>query len=266
MSDILDKICAYKKEEIASRQKMLGLAEIRKAAENSPELSRGFAAGLREKKAKAEIGLIAEIKKASPSRGLIRADFDPSMLAKEYYQGGASCISVLTDMNFFQGDDGYLRQVKMACPLPVLRKDFMLDPYQIFESRLLGADCILLILAALEDTLAKELEDIALGLGMDVLIETHNQQEMDRALQMKSPLIGVNNRDLKTFSIDLSLSEKLLPQVPSDRIPVAESGFYKYEDFLRLRPFGVSTFLVGESLMREKNVKDATRSLLGYAA
>jgi len=266
MADILEKICGDKKREIARRKMAVSLPELQKKAERMHNEPRGFADNLRKKREKGEIGLIAEIKKASPSRGLIRENFEPAPLAKAYYEGGASCISVLTDQPYFQGDDEYIALVKDVVPLPVLRKDFILEPYQIFESRMIGADCILLILAALQKSAALELEHIALDLGMDVLIETHDEFEMDQAISMSAPLIGVNNRNLKTLEIDLSLCEDLLPKVPKDRIAVAESGFYTYDNFLRLQPLDITTFLVGESLMRKENVKEATRKLLGYAS
>lgn len=261
MSDVLTKICADKRDHIAAVKKHTSQAALETRAKERGK-PRGFEAALRRHLAEGRYGLIAEIKKASPSKGLIRADFNPETLAEAYKAGGASCLSVLTDIPYFQGDDAYLVEARKAVDLPVLRKDFMLDPYQVIEARALGADCILLIMAALDDHQAAELEDAARGYGMDVLIEVHNQEELDRALMLKSALIGVNNRNLKTLSVNLKTTEDLAKNVPADRLLVCESGLRSPDDLARMAAIGAGCFLIGEGLMRQADVAEATKALL----
>jgi indole-3-glycerol phosphate synthase len=261
MTDVLKKIADVKRAVVEKRKKATPLAEVERAAKAASP-ARGFAAALTAKADRGLYGLIAEIKKASPSAGLIRADFDPPSLARAYETGGAACLSVLTEEDHFQGSDEHLKAARAAVSLPVIRKDFMLDPYQVVEARAIGADCILLIMALLDGALAAELEATAIQFGLDVLIEVHNAEEMERALRLRSPLLGVNNRNLKTLVTDLAVTEQLAARVPAGRVLVCESGLKTPADLARMAKAGAKRFLIGESLMRQADVTAATKALL----
>ncbi|MGH6934554.1 MAG: indole-3-glycerol phosphate synthase TrpC [Dongiaceae bacterium] len=265
MKDVLARICADKRSHVARRKSEQSLATLEKSARLT-DRPRGFADRLIAEVRRGRYGLIAEIKRASPSKGVIRADFDPADLARAYRCGGATCLSVLTDEPYFQGRDEYLAQARAAVDLPVLRKDFMIDPYQIVESRALGADCVLLIMAALDNFQAAELESIAIDHGMDVLVEVHNEAELKRACSLRTRLIGINNRNLKTLNVNLETTEQLAPLVPRDRWIVCESGLDTPADLSRMYRSGASMFLIGESLMRQDDVERATRAILSSPA
>ena len=269
MSDVLQAILGRKREEVIARSAQAPLAALEEQLAGAPAV-RGFEAALREKIEAGEAAVIAEVKKASPSKGVIRADFDPAAIAQSYERGGAACLSVLTDVDFFQGSDAYLQQARNACALPVLRKDFVIDPYQVTEARVLGADCVLLIVAALDDVMLHHLSGQALALGMDVLIESHDGDEFARALQVpglhgRMPVLGINNRDLRDFSVSLDTTLDLLADLPEGRLLVTESGIHTRDDVARMREAGVDAFLVGEAFMRADDPGDALATLFSGA-
>ena len=264
MSDILNKILAVKADEVAAAKKHRDLPSLRREVESDTELRaglRGFEASLRKNIAAGRAGVIAEVKKASPSKGILRPDFRPAQIAESYAQGGAACLSVLTDVQFFQGHADYLRQARAACELPVIRKDFIVDMYQVYEARAMGADAILLIVSALDHGLMAELEACAQELGMDVLVEVHDGDELTAALRLKTRLVGINNRNLRTFATSLDTTIGLLPHIPAERLVVTESGIAVREDVERMRAANVHAFLVGEAFMRASNPGDELRRL-----
>jgi len=260
--DILKRILARKVEEIDERNRTLGLRELAKRVEEA-DAPRGFIRGLEQKLDAGRAAVIAEIKKASPSRGVLREDFDPGQIAVSYEKGGAACLSVLTDVDFFRGADAYLQQARAACSLPVLRKDFTIDPYQVYEARVLGADCILLIVAALGDTMLLELLQLAEHLGMDALVEVHDAEELERALAIPARLVGINNRDLRSFETSLEVTLGFLDRIPADRIVVTESGIHTVEDVVLMRSRGVHAFLVGEAFMKAPEPGEKLQELFG---
>jgi indole-3-glycerol phosphate synthase len=262
MSDILDRIVAVKRDEISRARRKRDLPSLRRDAESLGGL-RDFVGSLRAKIAAGGAGVIAEIKKASPSKGVLRERFEPAAIAESYAEHGAACLSVLTDAQFFQGSAAYLEQARAACALPVLRKDFMVDAYQLFEARAMGADCILLIVACLDDALMADLEAQAHALGMAVLVEVHDGAELDRALRLKTPLLGINNRNLRSFEVSLQTTLELLPRVPAERLPVTESGILGRADVERMRAANVHAFLVGEAFMRAPDPGAALAALFG---
>ena len=258
--DVLKKILRRKMEEIVERAERLDLRQLSRQCEGL-EAPRDFTAALRQRVEADQAAVIAEVKKASPSKGVLREDFDPAAIARSYEAGGAACLSVLTDVDFFQGSDDYLKQARGACSLPVLRKDFIIDPYQVYEARVMGADCILLIVAALGDAQLQELAGLADHLDLDVLVEVHDGEELERALHLPTPLIGVNNRDLRTFDTRLETTLELLPAIPEDRLVITESGIHERADVARMRQQGVNVFLVGEAFMRAEDPGERLQAL-----
>ncbi len=258
--DILKKIISRKAEEIEQRQSTVSIKQLKKQTEDLPA-TRGFVAAIKNRIAAGELAVIAECKKASPSKGVIREDFDPAAIARSYQTGGATCLSVLTDIDFFQGSDDYLKQARAACDLPILRKDFMIDPYQVYEAREIGADCILLIAACLDDHQMRELASLAEELDLDVLVEVHDREELERGLMLRTPLIGINNRNLRTFETDLQTTINLLPDVFHDRTVVTESGIHSPEDVAMMRRHDVFTFLVGEAFMSAEDPGEKLKQL-----
>ena len=263
MPDVLARICGDVRADVAARRAVRSVDALRSEISGRHDTPRGFGYALKQATIAGKYGLIAEIKKASPSGGLIRPDFDPPSLAKAYQAGGGTCLSVLTEMKHFQGDPAHLKAARAAVDLPILRKDFMLEPWQVYESRAMGADCILLIMAALTDAEARELEQVAISLDLDVLVEVHDREELERALLLETSLIGINNRNLKTLKTDLATTEELAPLVPPDRFLIAESGIRNTSDLRRLSAVGPNCYLVGESLMRQDDIVSAVRELLG---
>ena len=266
MSDILQRILATKAREIEAARALLPLPELEARARARADAPRGFAAALRRRIEHGQPAVIAEVKKASPSKGLLRPDFQPERIAASYAAHGAACLSVLTDRDYFQGSPDYLRAARAACTLPVLRKDFLIDPYQVFEAAAMGADCVLLIAAALDDAGLAELEDCAMGLGLDVLVEVHDGDELERALRLRTPLLGINNRDLRSFETRLQTTLDLLPRIPAGRLVVTESGISSPADVARMRAHGVHAFLVGEAFMRQPDPGEALQRLFVGAA
>ena len=263
MTDLLAQIVSSKRQEVAAARARIPLAEIRSLAEERAGAVRSFEEAVRNRTAVGHAAVIAEIKKASPSRGLIRAQFDPASIARAYQQAGAACISVLTDERFFQGCAVHLQAARAACGLPVLRKDFLVDPYQVYQARVMGADCVLLIAACLDDGLMREMEDIAHGLGMAVLPEVHDRAELERALDLRTSFIGINNRDLRTFEVTISVTEDMMPHIPAGKIVVSESGIVCSADAERMRVSGVHAFLVGEALLKCHDPGQGLRAIFG---
>jgi indole-3-glycerol phosphate synthase len=263
MGDVLKDICNHRASSIELQKKQISLSEIKQKALAYQGFGGCFVKAIQDKVTKNKVALIAEIKKQSPSKGLIRENFDPSQIANHYKNAGAACLSVLTEEKYFAGHNDYLISAKKACNLPILRKDFIIDEYQIYESKLIGADCILLIAAALETNQLIEFENLAINLGLDVLVEVHNEEELKESLKLKTPLIGVNNRNLKTLEVSLDVAKNLSKLIPDNRIKVCESGIASNENILEMQNFGYQTFLVGESLMKQENIEKAVRDLLG---
>lgn len=262
MNDVLSRILCGKAEEVAERASRRNLSALSREIDGAPA-PRGFVAALRARADRGDNAVIAEIKRASPSRGLLRDPFEPAAIARSYERGGAACLSVLTDAPFFEGEPAHLREARAACSLPVLRKDFIIDPWQVYEARVMGTDCLLLIVAALGEPMLKELCVLAMELGMDVLVEVHDEAELERALATPAPLIGINNRNLRSFETDLGVTERLAPRVPADRLVVAESGISEAADVSRLRDRGIRAYLVGEAFMRAEDPGERLAALFG---